>query len=197
MRACSVSEQNSHIPLDRRTFLQWLSQWWRGQHEFRVSEFQYKSYRHRLPRPGSPRSHRLRHVAQLELLDFAGRGPRQFGEHDVARTFVAGEVLAAPGDDIVPRRLLSRLELDEGARRLTPFVVGLGHHGGGPNRGVLVERILYLDRGNVLAAGDDEVLGAILELDIAVAMHDAEVAGMKPAAGKRLLGRRLVFEVTF
>ena len=43
MRACSVSEQNSHIPLDRRTFLQWLSQWWRGQHEFRVSEFQYYS----------------------------------------------------------------------------------------------------------------------------------------------------------
>jgi hypothetical protein len=26
-------EQGSHIPLDRRTFLQWLSRWWRGQHE--------------------------------------------------------------------------------------------------------------------------------------------------------------------
>src|ERR1700730_12272017 len=33
MRACSVSGQDSHIPLDRRTFLQWLSRWWRGQHE--------------------------------------------------------------------------------------------------------------------------------------------------------------------
>src|SRR6516165_4081764 len=33
MRACSVSEQDVHIPLDRRTFLQWLSRWWRGQHE--------------------------------------------------------------------------------------------------------------------------------------------------------------------
>src|ERR1700730_6003171 len=33
MRACSVSEQDSHIPLDRRTFLRWLSRWWRGQHE--------------------------------------------------------------------------------------------------------------------------------------------------------------------
>jgi hypothetical protein len=33
MRACSVSEEDSHIPLDRRTFLRWLSQWWRGQHE--------------------------------------------------------------------------------------------------------------------------------------------------------------------
>src|SRR5262249_5867668 len=27
------SEQDTHIPLDRRTFLQWLSRWWRGQHE--------------------------------------------------------------------------------------------------------------------------------------------------------------------
>jgi hypothetical protein len=33
MPACSVSGQDSHIPLDRRTFLQWLSRWWRGQHE--------------------------------------------------------------------------------------------------------------------------------------------------------------------
>src|SRR6516162_2002347 len=33
MRACSMSEQDSHIPLDRRMFLRWLSRWWRGQHE--------------------------------------------------------------------------------------------------------------------------------------------------------------------
>jgi len=33
MRACSVSEQASHIPLDGLTFLRWLSRWWRGQHE--------------------------------------------------------------------------------------------------------------------------------------------------------------------
>ena len=31
--------KTSHIPLDRGTFLRWLSRWWRGQHEFRVSEF--------------------------------------------------------------------------------------------------------------------------------------------------------------
>src|SRR5215831_10148391 len=28
-----LSTRGSHIPLDRRTFLQWLSRWWRGQHE--------------------------------------------------------------------------------------------------------------------------------------------------------------------
>ena len=30
MRACSVSEQDSYIPLNRRTFLRWLSRWGRG-----------------------------------------------------------------------------------------------------------------------------------------------------------------------
>ena|SRR5215831_5728360 len=33
MRAWSVSVQDFHIPLDRRTFLQWLSREWREQHE--------------------------------------------------------------------------------------------------------------------------------------------------------------------
>jgi Transglycosylase SLT domain/SPOR domain len=33
MRASSVSEQDSHIPLGRWTFLRWLSRWWRGQDE--------------------------------------------------------------------------------------------------------------------------------------------------------------------
>src|SRR6185437_3182179 len=48
-----------------------------------------------------------------------------------------------------------------------------------------------------LTARNDDVLGTVLELDIAVGVHDAEVAGMEPAAGKRRLSRRFVPEVTF
>ena len=58
---------------------------------------------------------------------------------------------------------------------------------------MLVERILDLDRGNVLAAGDDDVLRTVLELDIAVRVHDAEIAGVKPAAGERLLASAGLF----
>jgi hypothetical protein len=55
MRACSVSGQDSHIPLDRRTFLQWLSRWWRGQHESGSPSFSIR-YRSRPGREGrSPR----------------------------------------------------------------------------------------------------------------------------------------------
>jgi hypothetical protein len=61
------------------------------------------------------------------------------------------------------------------------------HAAGGDGR-VLVERVLDLDRRDVLAARDDDVLGAVLELDVAVGVHDAEVAGMEPAAGEGLVG---------
>ena len=59
------------------------------------------------------RSHLFRHLAQLELLHLAGGGLGQFGEHHVARAFVAGEILAAPGDEIVLAGALARLEPDD------------------------------------------------------------------------------------
>jgi hypothetical protein len=42
---------------------------------------------------------------------------------------------------------------------------------------VLVEHALDLDGRDVLAAGDDDVLGAVAQLDIAVGMRYAEIAG--------------------
>ena len=51
---------------------------------------------------------------------------------------------------------------------LAPFLVGLGDDGRRLHGRVLVERVLDLDRGDVLAARDDDVLRAVLELDVAV-----------------------------
>ena len=45
-------------------------------------------------------SHRLRGFAQLEFLHLAGRGFGDFCKHHIARTFVAGEVRTAPGDQL-------------------------------------------------------------------------------------------------
>src|SRR5215510_14453682 len=92
----------------------------------------------------------LRQLAQLEFLDLTGARLRQFGEHDVARAFEAREVLPAPGDELVGARLAPGLELNEGARCLAPFRVRFRHHGGGRHRRMLVERVLDLDRGDVL-----------------------------------------------
>ena len=49
--------------------------------------------------------------------------------------------------------------------------------------------LLHLDRRDVLAAGDDDVLAAVAQLDVAVRMQDGEVAGVEPAASERGRGR--------
>lgn len=98
-------------------------------------------------------------------------------------------------DDFSFRRNLARLQLDISHRHFTPFVVSTSDHTTGRHGRVLVERILHFDRRDVLAAGDDDVLGAILELDVAVGVHDTEIAGMKPAAGERLIRRFAVLQV--
>ena len=74
------------------------------------------------------------------------------------------------------------LQLHEGARRLAPFLVGPRHHGGELRRRVLVERDLDFDRGDVLAARDDDVLLAVLDLDIVARVPHRQVAGVHPAA---------------
>src|SRR3984893_9094066 len=104
-------------------------------------------------------------------------------------------MLAAPGDKILAGRLVSRLELDEGAGGLAPFLIGLGHNGRRRHSGMLVERVLDLDRGDVLAPGNDDVFGAVLELDVAVGMHHPEIARVEPAADEYLLARRLVLHI--
>lgn len=47
------------------------------------------------------------------------------------------------------------------------------------------DRLLDLHRGDVLAPGDDDVLGTVEQLTVAVWVDDSEVSGMKSAAGER------------
>jgi len=87
-------------------------------------------------------------------------------------------------DQLRLRDGLAGLAFDEGAGDLAPCRIGPGDHGDALHRRVLGQRFLDLDRRNVLAAGDDDVLGPVLELNVAVGMLDAEVARMEPAAGE-------------
>src|SRR5690348_1142668 len=60
---------------------------------------------------------------------------------------------------------------------------------------MFIKNVLDLDGRDVFAAGDDDVLGSILDDDIAVFVKHAEIAGVKPAAGKRFLSCFLIFEI--
>ena len=85
--------------------------------------------------------------------------------------------------------------VDEGAGRFAPFRVGPRDDRGFEHRRMAVEHVLDLDRRDVLAARDDDVLRAVLDLDIAVGVGDREIAGMEPAAGEGLLGRGRVLQI--
>src|SRR5260370_25027400 len=61
---------------------------------------------------------------------------------------------------------------------------------------MLVEHIFDFDRGDVFTAGNDDVLGAVLDDDITVLIEQPDITGMKPAAGKGLFGGLFVLEIT-
>jgi hypothetical protein len=94
----------------------------------------------------------------------------------------------AVGDDGLCRdRGGAGLQFHKRARRLAPLGVGLGHHRGGQHVGVAVQHVLHLDGRDVFAARNDDVLAAVLDLDVAVGVLHGQVAGVEPAAGKGLL----------
>src|SRR5215471_13112744 len=141
------------------------------------------------------RFHRSRLLPQDELLDLAGRGLGQRAEHHRARRLEARKVGAAMLDQLVLGDLGAGLDLDEGARGLAPLLVGLRDHGRGLYRRMAVQHVFDLERRDVLAAGDDDVFGAVLDLRVAVGLHHREVARVEPAAGERLARRLGVLQI--
>ena len=70
--------------------------------------------------------------------------------------------------------------------RLAPFLVGNADDRAFGDVGVLVERLLDLGGIDVLAAGDDHVLDPVDDIDEAVLVHIAAVAGVQPAVAQGL-----------
>ncbi len=66
-----------------------------------------------------------------------------------------------------------------------PFVGHADDRGFGDVR-VLVQRGFDLGGVDVLAAADDDVLQAVDDVEVAVGVETAEVAGVEPAVGERL-----------
>ncbi len=106
-----------------------------------------------------------------------------------------GEMGAAMDDDLLRRRRRPLLQRDEGVRHLAPFLIRRRDHRRLAHRRVPVEHVLHLERADVLAPRDDDVLGAILDLGIAVGMEHGEIAGMEPPPGEGLARRLRVLEI--
>src|SRR4029077_12517583 len=123
------------------------------------------------------------------------RGLRQRAEHYGSRYLETGEVLAAESDDFFRCGWCFGLEGHKGAGGFAPHRVGAGDDGGFEHAGMPVEDVFDLDRRDVLAARNDDVLRAVLQLDIAVGMHDPEIARMEPPARKGLLGGARILQI--
>src|SRR4029450_10342374 len=87
------------------------------------------------------------------------------------------------------------LELDHGLHRLAPLLVRHADHRAVLHRGMAPQHLLDLAGEDVEAAGDDHVLLAIDDVDEAVLVDNADVAGMVPAEGRGLARRGLVVVV--
>ncbi len=79
-------------------------------------------------------------------------------------------------------------QLDEGLGRLAAVIVGNADHDHFLHRGMGVDRLLDHLRIDVEAAGDDHVLLAVDQIEIAVGVHVADVAGQKAVADEGFRG---------
>src|SRR5712691_9605806 len=134
-------------------------------------------------------------LAQLDAADLAAHRLRQArDELDRARVLVGRRhalhvVLQGPHQRI-PRRVAGTQD-DEGLHDLAAYRVGARHHGRLEDGGVLEERALDLEGPDAIASGDDDVVRAADEPEIAVLVALGAVARQVPltaAAGTGLLG---------
>src|SRR5205807_1193085 len=103
-------------------------------------------------------------------------------ELDRVGALVASEPLAAERDDLVGGRGGPAAERDESFGSLAPVLVRNPDHRALENRRMSDDRLLYLDARDVLAAGDDDVLAAVTQLDVAVRVPHGEIPRVEPAA---------------
>ena len=95
------------------------------------------------------------------------------------KSMISGAVAARPG-----------LSVTNALGRSPHFSSGHRDHGALEHGRMPGDRLLDLDRRDVLAAGDDDVLLPVAELHVAVGVPHRDVAGVEPPAAERL-GRRL------
>src|SRR5690606_26914836 len=125
-------------------------------------------------------------LTQGTLEDLAGGRLRQFGDEvDRLGFLVSGQMLAGLRDDVLLGDRLPRLQHHHGLHRLAPLVVRHTDDRTFQHRRMPRDRLLDLDAEDVLAAGDDHVLRAVDDVDVALVVPRGDVAGPHPPAAGR------------
>src|SRR4051812_21603078 len=101
---------------------------------------------------------------------------------------VSGDEAAAVLSKLIDAGQGIRMQHHDGVHRLTPRFVRYSEHGGFGDRRMTVQRVLHLDRIDVLGSRDDHVLRSIDHEEVVAIVEVAEVAGVVPAAAQRSRG---------
>src|SRR5207245_8329983 len=113
--------------------------------------------------------------------NLAGGISRQgFDEVDRLRRLEAGDAFAGEVDDVRRRRLFAGLHHHDRLDRFAPLVVGHADNGNLGDIGMIADRAFDFGRVDVFAARDDHVLDTVVDIEIAVPVHVAGVAGAQP-----------------
>src|SRR3954447_6672483 len=122
-------------------------------------------------------------LAEAEFLHLAGRRTRDgVDEVDRGGRLVAGDALLAVPDDGRLVDLAAGSPYDDRLDGLAPLLVRHTDHGALGDALERVDAVLDLDGRDVLAAGDDHVLLAVVDREVALVVDRAAVAGVEPAA---------------
>lgn len=134
-------------------------------------------------------------ITELGLDDFSSCGLGQVGEDKTCRALEVREPLEAVVAQLAIGDTLSRADGDERDRNLAPMLVGLCDNRALHYVVMLDHDLLDLNGADVLATGDDQVLLAVTELDLAIEVDHTQVTGVKPAIPEGLAGCRVVVEI--
>src|SRR3954453_12167023 len=128
-------------------------------------------------------------VAQLAPQDLAGRRLRDLVEHlALPGVLVRRHPLLAERDELLGAGRRALLQADERLHGLAAVLVRYADDRRLPDRRVAVEDVLDLARPDLVARRVDLVLLAVDEVEPAVVVHEADVAGPQGAAGQGVLG---------
>src|SRR5262245_16041918 len=125
-------------------------------------------------------------LAQRSAVDFPHPVARQIPDlMEYLGDFVAAQSLTAGGSQVVITDVHAIPDHDKSHHLLAPVLMGKADDGGLIDRRMSQQNLLHLPRENVLAAGDDHVVLAIDQIEIALIVEPAEVAGGEPLAPHR------------
>ena len=115
-------------------------------------------------------------LSQFEFLNFAYQNFEQFLKNNQLGRFEPCESFANKGDQFFFGGAGSREKFDEGAGHLAPFVIGFGVDGAEGHGRMGHECAFDFNERDIFTTRNDDVLGAIRDLDVSVRVLDCDVA---------------------